>query len=153
MKFGYRIKSMLFKRKKYLLNIRSQVKYAIIFGGLFFLGNVFFVVITYFTMTYQVTLWMSGQSPQGLNFFMKPANFVWTLTIFSLFASIVIGYLFIVVSHRYLGPLIPVLRSLKAYFQNQEVVEIRIRQTDELQEFVNDLNLELRKRGEDAPSS
>lgn len=139
---------MLFNRKKYLLNVRSQVKYAIIFAGLFFLGNIIFVVLTYYILTYQINLWVVGSEASGIGVLFSPKNFLWFLTLFSLVESLVIGYLFVVVSHRYLGPLVPVLRSLKAYLRNQEVIEIKIRQTDELQEFVNDLNLELKRKEE-----
>ncbi|MGZ3650263.1 MAG: HAMP domain-containing protein [Bdellovibrionota bacterium] len=70
--------------------------------------------------------------------------------IFLMFTSFFLAISGLLISHRYYGPLIPLLRCLRAMKAGDYSQEVRLRKGDELRELataVNELNEHLKARG------
>lgn len=137
------------KLSSYFLSNGSQLKYAAIISGVFLC----FSAVHYWLLS---TLFLEIQQglPSDNEVFLNSIfeKFLLSFSFIVFFSAVLLFLIMVVITHRFLGPLIPISRALKEYFENCSAEQIVIRKTDELHDFVAFLNSKLGERRHDANS-
>ncbi len=129
--------------KNILLRPEFQLKYSFYFVGmtLITMGAVFLLfllsledMISTLAVVYRIEPEVIGAIQQSL----KTATFT-TIVVGALFGMISVS-LGIILTHRLIGPMVPIRRLIKQLAEGQYGVQGRLRTKDDYQEVMNDLN-------------
>ncbi len=126
-----------------LLRPEFQLKYSFYFVGitLFLMGGVFFLfllsledMITTLAVVYRIEPEVIGAIQDSL----RTATFT-TVIVGALFGIVSVS-LGIILTHRLVGPMVPIRRIIHQLAEGQYGVQARLRSKDDFQDIMNDLN-------------
>ena len=119
----------------YILFPRIQIKYALMHSAIVLIALLFCMLGEFYLLKrfdfQAMDPFMLASSKESLMQF----NII--LLLISTGLTFVVS---ILVTHRFLGPMIAIRRSLEQYKENQKIEKIVIRKTDEIHFIVDDLN-------------
>lgn len=130
------------KLSNYIIDKASQLKYSSLISFLFLLGGLFHLLVFY---SLSSSLVDQGLSLDSFELVFKK-YFLISIGL-TMFLSVFLFLIMITITHRFVGPIVPISRAIKAFFSKGEPVEIHIRNTDELKGLVYYLNDQFKNEG------
>jgi methyl-accepting chemotaxis protein len=122
-------------QKTYLVFPKKQLKYALVYSFILFVTMAGFISVEYY--------FLSNGEHYGLDqrALMDLRDSLFTYNVFLLIISLLVTFMTtILVTHRFLGPIVSIRKKLERFKTDKKYTKIEIRKTDEIQPLVDSLN-------------